>query len=165
MRLSAKQIEAFTQEAGHLAGVPAVMRRFGLGSGKQRGFTLTELITIIVILGIISAVAAPRFFDVNVFQSRGAADQVRAVLRYGQKVAIAQHRNVNVNISAGANSDCGAVLAAGDVNCVIINSVVVVPALPQTVTFNALGQRVNATAAITVGGSAINIAAETGYVH
>lgn len=165
MRLSADQTEAIKQKAGHRSGLPTVVRRFGLAPRAQRGFTLTELVTIIVILGIISAVAAPRFFDINVFQSRGAADQVRAALRYGQKVAIAQHRDVNVNISAGADSDCGVALTAGDVDCVIINSVVVVPALPQTVTFNALGQRVNATAAITVGGSAINIEAETGYVR
>ncbi len=30
---------------------------------KQRGFTIVELIMVIVILGIVSAVALPRFFD------------------------------------------------------------------------------------------------------
>jgi MSHA pilin protein MshC len=130
----------------------------------QRGFTLTELITILVIAGILAAVAVPRFFDNDVFLSFGAADQVRAALRYGQKVAIAQHRNVNVTITSGANSDCGTVLTAGNVNCVISNRVAMVPAAPPTVTFNALGQP-NAAAAISVGTIAINVEAETGYVR
>jgi MSHA pilin protein MshC len=167
MHLSADQIEAIKQKAGHLSRVPTAMRRHGLVLRPQCGFTLTELITVIVILGIISAVAVPRFFDVTVFQSRGAADQVRAALRYGQKVAIAQHRNVNVTISSGATSDCGAVLVAGNVNCVISDSVTV-PA--RTVTFDRGGRPVpNAADSIVVGtgpnSTTITIAAETGYVR
>ena len=37
---------------------------------KQRGFTIVELIMVIVILGIISAVAVPRYFDRKVFDER-----------------------------------------------------------------------------------------------
>ena len=131
----------------------------------QAGFTLIELIMTMVIVGILAAVVAPRFFDNNVFQERGAADQVKAALRYGQKVAIAQRSTVNVVITAAASSDCGTRLTGGNVNCVISNSVAVVPANP-TVTFNALGQRTLGTGSITVGSSpAITIEAETGYVH
>lgn len=167
MHLSADQIEAIKRETGHLSRIRAAMRRHGLVLRPQCGFTLTELIAIIVILGIISAVAVPRFFDVTVFQSRGAADQVRAALRYGQKVAIAQHRNVNVTISSGANSDCGAILVAGNVNCVISDSVTV-PA--KTVTFDMGGRPVpNAPDSIVVGtgsnSTTIFIAAETGHVR
>lgn len=119
-----------------------------------------------VIIGILAAVAAPRFFDNNVFQSRGAADQTKAALRYAQKIAIAQHRNVSVQISAAAASNCGTELLSNNINCVLSNSVTVTPALPKTVTFNALGQPVpNAADSITVGTTAITIEAETGYVH
>jgi len=130
---------------------------------RQAGFTLVELIMTMVILGILAAVAAPRFFDNNVFQERGAADQVRAALRYGQKIAIAQRRNVSVQISSGANPDCGAQLTGGNVNCVISNSVTANPALP-TITFNALGQP-DTAASSTIGTTTITIEAETGYVH
>ena len=125
-----------------------------------------ELITVLVIVGIVAVAAVPRFFDNDVFQARGTADQVVAALRYGQKVAIAQHRNVSVIISAAASSNCGAALASGNVNCVISNAVAVSPALPVTVTFDALGRRVpNTAVSITVGTMTINIEAETGYVH
>lgn len=121
---------------------------------------------VIIIAGILAAVVAPRFFGADIFQSRGAADQVRAALRYGQKVAIAQRRNVSVQISAGADSDCHVQLMGGNVNCVIANSVTVTPALPKTVTFNALGQPVpNAAASMVVGTTTIDIELETGYVH
>ena len=88
-------------------------------NNQVRGFTLVELITIIIILGIIGAVAAPRFFDRNVFASRGFHDQVIATLRHAQKTAIAQRRFVCVEFSAvgvtpgtvtlttGANNTCG----------------------------------------------------------
>ena len=69
-------------------------------STRQRGFTLVELVTIIVILGILAAAAAPRFFDRNVFDSRGFNDQVIATLRHAQKTAIAQRRFVCASFSA-----------------------------------------------------------------
>ena len=135
----------------------------------QCGFTLVELITVMLIVGIIAVVAVPRFFDADVFQSRGTADQLKAALRYGQKVAVAQHRDVNVNVSATADPDCGTVLTGGDVGCAISNNVAVVPALPRTVTFDALGRRTGGPGAFTVGtapnATIITIEAETGYVH
>lgn len=117
-----------------------------------------------VIIGVLALAVAPRFFGNDVFQERGAADQVKAALRYGQKIAIAQRRDVSVQISAAANPDCGTQLAGGNVNCVVSNRVAVAP---RTVTFNALGQPVpNAADSITVGAAyTITIEAETGYVH
>ncbi|GAB1231824.1 hypothetical protein UT4_02900 [Ferrigenium sp. UT4] len=136
---------------------------------KTRGFTLVELITVMVIVGILAVAALPRFFDNNAFQSRGAADQVAAALRYGQKVAIAQHRTagVTVTITAAATSNCGTMLnAAGNIDCVIPNSVAVAPALPQAFVFDALGRSVpNVPASIVIGTTTLTIEAETGYVH
>ena len=127
---------------------------------------MTELMAIMVIIGILAAFVIPRFFDINVFQSRGTADQVNAALRYGQKIAIAQRRNVSVTITSASASSCGMTLIAGNVSCTISNSMAVTPPLPQTVTFSALGQPVpNVASSFTVGTTNIIIEAETGYVH
>lgn len=65
---------------------------------------MVELVVIMIIIGVLAAVAAPRFFTTSTFQSRGFADQVQSSLRYAQKTAIAQHRNVCVAIAANAIS-------------------------------------------------------------
>lgn len=134
---------------------------------RSAGFTLVELIMTMVIIGIISAVAIPRFFETSVFQDHGAANQVKAALRYGQKVAIAQRRTagVAVTITADSTSNCGAELnATGNVDCVIRTGVAVDQTLPWTVNFYARGNP-DGAASVVVGTTTINIEAETGYVH
>lgn len=69
---------------------------------RTRGFTFVELILIIVLLGIMSFFAGARLNDRNSANARGFADQVASTLRFAQKAAIAQRRNVYVNIDASA---------------------------------------------------------------
>lgn len=64
---------------------------------EQRGFTIVELIMVIVILGIISAVAAPRFFDRKVFDERFYFEEVLSTVRYGQKLAVASGCRIQVS--------------------------------------------------------------------
>lgn len=80
---------------------------------SQRGFTLIELILVIVIVGIMSAVAITRLVSTSSFDGKTYADQLSAMLRYGQKVAIAQNRNVYARVGAAGvalcyQSACGA---------------------------------------------------------
>lgn len=66
------------------------------------GFTLVELIIIMVVIGIIAGVAMPRFFQRSTFEARGFYDEAQAALRYAQKQAMAQRRPVAVGIDAGS---------------------------------------------------------------
>lgn len=68
----------------------------------QRGFTLVELILVVLLLGILSFAAGSRINDRDQANARGFADQVASTLRFAQKAAIAQRRNVYVNIDAPA---------------------------------------------------------------
>ncbi|WP_278386443.1 pilus assembly FimT family protein [Stutzerimonas kunmingensis] len=64
---------------------------------EQRGFTIVELIMVIVILGIISAVALPRFFDRNTFDERFYFEEVLSSVRYAQKLAVASGCRIQVS--------------------------------------------------------------------
>ena len=57
-------------------------------SNVERGFTMIELIVVIIILVILCGVAAPRFFEAAPYQRRAASDEILTMLRYAQKYAI-----------------------------------------------------------------------------
>lgn len=57
---------------------------------KQRGFTLIELIMVIVILGILSAFALPKFADLSGNAEQASVDGARASIRSAAAIAHAQ---------------------------------------------------------------------------
>jgi MSHA pilin protein MshC len=65
-----------------------------------RGFTMVELVVVMVLVGILGAVAAARYFDRGGFDASAYAEQTKSMLRYAQKTAVAQHRPVFVVLSA-----------------------------------------------------------------
>ena len=144
---------------------------------NQRGFTLIELVMVIVIVGILAVFVAPRFFDANLFKARGFADQVQATLRYAQKEAIAQRRFVCVSFTAttvslftGPTISCGTPFPSisGSGNYVVTSpsSSITISPVPASLAFNGLGQpQPNAQAIVVAGGTAITVEPETGYVH
>lgn len=186
MRLSAEQVETSKQKTGYFFGATEKACLSGPCMKNQRGFTLVELITVVVILGIISAVAAPRFFDRNTFDSRGFHDQVMSTLRYAQKAAIAQRRLVCVTFPSSSRIVVNTAANFTDVTCNTdlkspsgtypagqTTYTIDAPSTSVTLSgyanfnFNALGRpSIVATQTITVnGGTPIYVETETGYVH
>ena len=150
----------------------------------QSGFSLVELITIIVIIGIISAIAIPRMFDRGAFDSRGFYDQTLSTLRYAQKSAISHRRLVCVTFPAANQMQLriASAFGAGVCDTDLQNPANVYPPGFTTYTienlngvtltgtpfnFDALG-RPSAPAFIVVSGYAtarVCVAPETGYVY
>jgi MSHA pilin protein MshC len=145
-----------------------------------RGFTLVELILVMVIAGILAAVAVPRLVGRNSFDTRGFADQLAATVRYAQKLAIAQRRDVYVQVTAAdatlcyvATSPCPAASHApgpGSEKPYTIsapNGVTIAPA--TTLSFAASGSPdIAAQLDLQVTGAGahhIYVEQETGYVH
>ena len=151
-----------------------------MNARNLRGFTLVELVLVMVIAGILAAVAMPRLVGNNGFSTRGFADELAATLRFAQKLAVAQRRAVFVQITAAdaslcyvATTPCPAADQApgpgGEKPYTITapNGVAIAPA--TTLGFAASG-RPDITAQLTlqVVGAAtypIRVERETGYVH
>jgi MSHA pilin protein MshC len=73
---------------------------------RQLGYTLVELIAVIIVVGILGAVGVGRFLGRSSFDSVAYVDQTAALLRYAQKVAVAQNRNVHVRLNASGIALC-----------------------------------------------------------
>lgn len=69
---------------------------------------MIELITVIILIGILSAVGVSRFFDNNAFANRAYADQAKTILRYAQKLAISQNRPIFVRADGNSFAVCSA---------------------------------------------------------
>lgn len=63
------------------------------------GFTMVELITVLLVVGIMAAVAVPRM-NPSGFDATGYRDKVRATLEFARKSAVAQRRIVCVTRAA-----------------------------------------------------------------
>ena len=154
-----------------------------------RGFTLIEVVMVIVMLGILSVFVAPKFTGTSVFNVRGFHDETLAYLRYAQKTAVAQRRTVCVSfpdastvrlsLASTANSfTCDATLigprgespaqatAKSGVN--FLNNTA-----PGGFRFDSLGQPVDSggvrmvvpTMQVDGASASINVETVTGYVH
>lgn len=150
----------------------------------QHGITLIELIAVITIVGILAAVAAPKFIGSDAFDARGAYGTLLSALRLAQNTAIAQRALVYAKL----NTSTRVITLCYDASCATgvidpATKAVYSKTLPSSVTltvsanpivFNGLGQETSNTTVtinlqnnvvVTEPARIITIEPQTGYVY
>jgi len=166
-----------------VAGSAMVRHRHRSHRNRRRcvaGFTLVELIVVLILVGILAVVAIPRLVGIGSYDTLGFYDRVASGLRYAQKQAIAKRRVVCVSFGAASVTftfevttglGCAAGLAGPDgqtpYTTVPQGSGIAFTPTPTNFSFDALGRpSIGQSISITGDGTrTLSVEPETGYVR
>ena len=134
-----------------------------------KGFTLIEIISVILVIGIMGAVALPMFNTAHIDVSL-AGDTIQGDIQYAQELAMTRDQNVSINFNQGAftydtPADPNGVFSAETRE---LPQSVSISSSSTIITFNSFGEKVGATESIVLsaGSGSITITIEqfTGWV-
>jgi MSHA pilin protein MshC len=158
-------------------------RVFAVGH-RQSGYTVVELVVVMVLIGILAATGMPRFFEASRFEEMGFADASAAAARFAQTLAVTSGCDTAFTVgptgyglfqrassctsggfTRAVNRPGGQAWAQPAPAGVVVSSL--------SIFFDSQGRPVeavsglplNATASYSVGGRAVAVEPESGYVY
>jgi MSHA pilin protein MshC len=158
-------------------------RVFAVGR-RQIGYTVVELVVVMVLIGVLAATGMPRFFEASRFEEMGFADASAAAARFAQTLAVTSGCDTAITVGPagyGLFQRADSCTSGGFTRAVNrpggqawgqpAPAGVAVSAL--SIFFDSQGRPVdvtsgvalNATGSFTVGGRTVSIEPESGYVY
>jgi len=139
---------------------------------NERGFTLVELITVMILVGIVSVTLFSRIGGMNTAAVQGGRDDVIAALFFAQQTAMARS-NIQVVVSASTisvNENGNPIAVGSDYYPLSMPNGVSLSATQGTFTYDKLGRTTAGTITITgsgntAGTTATVVVEATGYAH
>jgi MSHA pilin protein MshC len=158
------------------------------------GFTIIELVMVLVIVGVMAVVAGPKFFSTIDYDRRVYYDEVLNSIRYARKLAVATNGHIQVDLtstnitlrkrSEGSNCTTGTTFdeivdpanrASGYVKTAP-GSITLIFSANWPIYFNGLGQALRVSdctvlpngangTVMVVGGDTVTVTGETGFVQ
>jgi prepilin-type N-terminal cleavage/methylation domain-containing protein len=137
---------------------------------SSSGFTQLEVIAVMFIIGILSAVVISKAVSSTSAEALAELHQVKAHLRYAQSRAMADNADWGISFTSTGTyclfqTDAAnrRVLPGEDANTLTLAHLGITSA-PQTVTFDGHGSPGAADVTIGTSGDAITVTANTGYI-
>ena len=155
------------------------------GTRRPRGFTIMEILVVIVVLGVVASMALPRLQDRQAEHELAVRDNLRQMLRLARQLAVARQTQQGVCLTIGPTQLALVHATAAGCN----GAALVVPGgtgghvfdLPPGtavtgsgfVRFDAAGQpmnlagtaALNANLTLTIGNLAVTVQRQTGFVN
>ena len=84
---------------------------------NEKGFTLIELVMIIIILGILAAIAVPRYVDLQQEARTSVLDASVGAVKSSAIIQYARTRNVNTFSTIWGNTDLDSTITRNKITC------------------------------------------------
>lgn len=142
---------------------------------ENAGFTMIEIIAVLLILGIIAAVAVSRIADTTAYDLSSQTEVVKAHLRLAQSRAMGSSSPWGINFDTSTtyylfqgNGSTTPVQLLGEDNATVSlttkKSGLTISSAPQRITFDAYGSPGTTTVTVTTNGGNIIVTKNTGFI-
>jgi len=141
----------------------------------QKGYSLVELVVVVVLLGVLAAVAVPSLSGTRAIDDAAFVQDVRSGLRHAQRSAVAQRRTVCVaftastvsfTIASASGGGCTAGLTGpgGEQPFSVSTAGAGFTSVPTDFSFDSMGAA-SVGQTLSLAGTTIVVDAGTGYVR
>lgn len=151
------------------------MKSSAIRPSRQAGFTMIEIIAVLLIIGVVTAFVVSRIGYTTAYDLNSQMEVIKAHLRLAQSRAMSSSNPWGINFATsttyylfqGAGSTAPLLILGEDsatVNLITKKSGLTITSAPQRITFDAYGSPGTATVTVITNGGNITVTKNTGFI-